>query len=137
MSKVKLFLTFAITSVLVLVLDNLQGLSSYSFAVSLWTVNIAGVVAALISSNRVARNLFLVIIGINILGISHIAYVSITNPEVPIGGIALVALIFNVNVWLAAMGATAAPNWVTGTKYSNSEKRSNWAKIDQGEDPTL
>lgn len=137
MSKSKTFFVFAVSSVLVLILDSVLGLSEFSFAVSLWTVNLAGVIAAIISSNRTARFLFFVIIAINLIGMSHIAYVSITNPDVPIVGLAIVTLIFNVNVWLAAMAASAAPNWQTGTKYKTSEKSSNWAKIDQGEDPTL
>jgi hypothetical protein len=137
MSKLKVFFAFAVTSVLTLVLDSLQNLSAYSFAVSLWTVNIAGVLAAIISSNRSARIIFFLLIGLNVLGMSHIAYVAVFNPEVPIVGLALVALLFNVNVWLAAMGASAAPSWKSATKYTNSEKLSNWAKIDKGEDPTL
>lgn len=137
MSKLKVFLYFAISSALIAVLSSWQTLDSYSFAAGFWTVNIAGVFAALISSNQTARILFFVLIVLNVLGISHIAYVSITNEEAPILGLALVALIFNVNVWVAAIAASAAPSWVSKNKYSNTENRSNWTKIDQGEDPTL
>ena len=137
MSKLKVFLAFSVTSILILILNGLQNLDKYSFAVSFWSVNIAGVVAALISANVLARYIFFLLVALNVLGISHIAYVSITNPQAPIAGLALVALIFNVNVWLAAMGASAAPNWQSTTKYKPTENRSNWSKIDQGEDPTL
>ena len=136
MSKLKVFIAFAISTILVLILNGLQGLDSYSFAVSFWMVNIAGVLAAIISSNNAARFIFFALIAINILGISHIAYVSLTVADAPIAGLALVALIFNVNVWLAAMGASAAPKWQARTKYL-ADNRSNWTKIDQGEDPTL
>jgi hypothetical protein len=137
MSKLKVFLAFATTSGLTLALTSWQNLDKQSFAVSLWSVNLAGVVAALISSKIVARYIFFVLIFLNIIGVSHIAYVSVTNSDAPIVGLALVALIFNVNVWMAAMGASAAPNWESGTKYKPTENRSNWSRIDQGEDPTL
>lgn len=137
MSKLKVFLYFAASSGLVAVFNSLQELDKYSFAVGFWTATFAGVVAALISSKQTARILFFVLIGLNILAISHIAYISVTNTEAPIFGLAVVALIFNINVWFAAIAASAAPNWVSRNKYSNTENRSNWTKIDQGEDPTL
>lgn len=137
MSKAKVFLYFATSSGLVAIFNSVLELDSASFAVGFWLVNLAGVIAALISSNRAARFLFFVIIAINVLAISHIAYVSITNAGAPILGLAIVALIFNVNVWMAGIAASAAPNWVGRNKYSETENRSNWTKIDQGEDPTL
>lgn len=137
MSKLKIFLAISVTSVLTLIIDSILGLGEYSFAISFWLINIAGLFAALISSNKVARLIFFVLIGLNIIGVSHIAYVSITNPAAPIGGLAIVALVFNVNVWIFGIGASAAPSWQASVKYSKTDKRSNWTKIDQGEDPTI
>lgn len=137
MSKIKILLAFSASSALTLIMSSWQELDKYSFAVSLWSVNIAGVVAALISSKTLARYIFFVLIFLNIVGVCHIAYVSLTNSQAPIGGLALTALIFNINVWLAAMGASAALNWQSGNKYKPTENRSNWSRIDQGEDPTL
>ncbi len=132
-----MFLVFAISSLLILLLSNIFELSKFSFAVTIWTVNIAGVLAAIISSNKVARIIFFAIIALNLIAVCHIAYVSLSNSEAPVGALALVALIFNVNVWLGAMGASAALEWQSATKYTKSENGSNWTKIDQGEDPTL
>lgn len=137
MSKLKIFVAVAVTSVLTLIADSFLGLSEYSFAISFWLINLAGLIAALISSNKVARLIFFILIGLNIVGVSHIAYVSVTTSSAPIGGLALVAVIFNINVWIFGIGASAAPNWQASVKYGKTDKRSNWTKIDQGEDPTI
>ena len=137
MSKSKIFIAIAGSSVITLVIDNLLGLNAFSFATSFWLINLAGSLAALISSNKVARLIFFALLTLNLIGVCHIAYVSVTNAAAPIGGLALVALAFNVNVWIFGIGASSAPNWQASTKYVKTDKRSNWTKIDQGEDPTI
>ncbi|MEN9693206.1 MAG: hypothetical protein RLZZ330_850 [Actinomycetota bacterium] len=137
MSKLKILMAIAFTSVLVLILSNALNLADFSFATSFWIINLAGLLAALISSNKIARLFFFMLIGLNLIGVSHIAYVSISNADAPVGGLAIVALIFNINVWVFAVGASSALNWQASAKYSKTDKRSNWTKIDQGEDPTI